>query len=117
MDVAPPFAGMTRSRFDGCDLSRAARHPGLASLPWVQMATETATWAELFEGEEVAYTRTEPPLAAGFAPIPGELDPRVRERLGHDALYAHQADAWEAARRGEHVIVTTGTASPVRVRS
>ena len=46
-----------------------------------------------------------------FAPIPDELDPRVRERLGHDALYAHQADAWEAARRGEHVIVTTGTAS------
>ena len=30
---------------------------------------------------------------------------------GIDALYAHQADAWDAAARGEHVIVTTGTAS------
>ena len=75
------------------------------------MATGTASWAELLEGEEVAYTRTEPPRPARFAPIPDELDPRVRERLGHDALYAHQAEAWEAARRGEHVIVTTGTAS------
>jgi DEAD/DEAH box helicase domain-containing protein len=75
------------------------------------MATGTASWAELLEGEEIAYTRNEPPRPARFAPIPDELDPRVRERLGHDALYAHQADAWEAARRGEHVIVTTGTAS------
>ncbi|MDX6422929.1 MAG: box helicase protein, partial [Gaiellaceae bacterium] len=75
------------------------------------MATGTASWAELLEGEEVAYTRTEPPRPARFAPIPDELDPRVRERLGHDALYSHQAEAWQAARRGEHVIVTTGTAS------
>ena len=28
-----------------------------------------------------------------------------------DALYAHQAEAWEAAARGEHFVVTTGTAS------
>jgi DEAD/DEAH box helicase domain-containing protein len=27
------------------------------------------------------------------------------------ALYRHQAEAWEAARRGENVVVTTGTAS------
>ncbi len=111
MDVAPPFAGMTRIRFDGCDLSRAVRHPGLPSLPWVWMATETASWAELLEGDEVAYTRTERPRAARFAPIPDELDSRVRGRLEHEALFAHQADAWEAAQRGENVIVTTGTAS------
>jgi DEAD/DEAH box helicase domain-containing protein len=35
----------------------------------------------------------------------------VREAIGVEALYAHQADTWEAAGRGEHVIVTTGTAS------
>src|ERR671911_347375 len=111
VDVAPPFAGMTRIRFDGCDLSRAVRHPGLPSLPWGGMATGTASWAELLKGEEVAHTRTEPARAARFAPIPDEVDPRVRERLGHDRLYEHQAEAWTAARRGEHVIVTTGTAS------
>ena len=38
----------------------------------------------------------------------------MREALaaqGVDALYAHQAEAWDAAARGEHLIVTTGTAS------
>ena len=39
---------------------------------------------------------------------------RLRERLearGIDSLYSHQAEAWEAAGRGEHILVTTGTAS------
>ncbi|HLG09805.1 MAG TPA: DEAD/DEAH box helicase [Gaiellaceae bacterium] len=31
--------------------------------------------------------------------------------MGVTSLYRHQAEAWEAARRGENVIVTTGTAS------
>jgi DEAD/DEAH box helicase domain-containing protein len=38
----------------------------------------------------------------------------VREALeqqGITELYVHQAEAWEAARRGENLIVTTGTAS------
>ena len=39
------------------------------------------------------------------------LDPRVREAIGVPALYAHQRAAWDAAARGEHLVVTTGTAS------
>jgi DEAD/DEAH box helicase domain-containing protein len=38
----------------------------------------------------------------------------VREALarqGIEELYTHQAEAWDAAQRGEHVVVTTGTAS------
>ena len=38
----------------------------------------------------------------------------MREALaaqGVDALYAHQAEAWDSAARGEHFVVTTGTAS------
>ena len=35
----------------------------------------------------------------------------MREAIGVAALYAHQREAWDAAARGEHVIVTTGTAS------
>ena len=35
----------------------------------------------------------------------------ARDAIGVSSLYAHQAAAWEAARRGEHVLVTTGTAS------
>ena len=48
------------------------------------------------------------------APLPQELDPRVRDALaaqGIDSLYEHQAETWDAAARGEHLIVTTGTAS------
>ena len=55
-----------------------------------------------------------PAREAILAPLPEGLHPRVREALaaqGVDALYAHQAEAWEAAARGEHFVVTTGTAS------
>ena len=40
-----------------------------------------------------------------------DLDPRVRDAIGVDRLYAHQREAWDAAARGDHVLVTTGTAS------
>src|SRR5437870_8781163 len=49
-----------------------------------------------------------------MAPLPERLHPRVVEALarhGLTELYAHQRDAWDAAARGEHLIVTTGTAS------
>ena len=36
---------------------------------------------------------------------------RALEKLGIDSLYTHQADAVDAVRRGEHVVVVTGTAS------
>jgi DEAD/DEAH box helicase domain-containing protein len=71
-------------------------------------------WEGLLEGEELAYLTTEPARAARLAPLPDGLDPRVASSLlaqGITALYTHQADVWEAAARGEHVIVTTGTAS------
>ena len=38
-------------------------------------------------------------------------DEQQRREFGVQQLYVHQADAWQAARRGEHVVVTTGTAS------
>ena len=70
--------------------------------------------ADLLQGEELAYLGSEPAREARVAPLPEELHPRFREALsaqGIDSLYAHQAEAWEAAARGEHLIVTTGTAS------
>jgi DEAD/DEAH box helicase domain-containing protein len=69
---------------------------------------------DLLRGEEVAYLGTEPARGARTAPLPAELDARVQEALarqGLTSLYAHQAEAWETAARGEHLIVTTGTAS------
>jgi DEAD/DEAH box helicase domain-containing protein len=77
-------------------------------------AVDALAWDELLGAEEVAYTGAEPARAARTAPIPEELHPRVRAALGAqglDSLYEHQAEAWEAAARGEHVVITTGTAS------
>jgi DEAD/DEAH box helicase domain-containing protein len=78
------------------------------------MATTATTWDDIVAGEELAHLTTEPARAARSAPLPDDLDPRVREALGAAGiteLFTHQADAWDAAARGEHLIVTTGTAS------
>jgi DEAD/DEAH box helicase domain-containing protein len=78
------------------------------------MAIETTRWADLLEGEELAHLGTEPEREPRVEPVPDDLHPRVREALagrGVAALYGHQAEAWEAARTGGNVIVTTGTAS------
>ncbi|MGH3133422.1 MAG: DEAD/DEAH box helicase, partial [Gaiellaceae bacterium] len=79
------------------------------------MATDVAaSWADLIDGEEIAYRGVEPSRDAREEPLPDDLDPRVASALvanGVTSLYRHQAEAWEAAHRGENVVVTTGTAS------
>jgi DEAD/DEAH box helicase domain-containing protein len=78
------------------------------------VAVELASWNTLLEGEELAYLGSEPARGARLAALPDDLHPRLREALeaqGVQALYEHQAAAWEAAQRGGHLIVTTGTAS------
>jgi DEAD/DEAH box helicase domain-containing protein len=74
----------------------------------------TAGWTGLLEGEELAHVELVPARDARFAPLPEGLHPRVRDALaaqGIESLYGHQAEAWEAAARGAHFVVTTGTAS------
>jgi DEAD/DEAH box helicase domain-containing protein len=76
--------------------------------------TAVAAWTELLEGEELAHTEVIPAREPRTAPIPDGVHPKVREALaarGIEQLYGHQLDAWEAAARGGHVMVTTGTAS------
>src|SRR4051794_29727509 len=78
------------------------------------MATSVARWDDLLTGEELAHLEVVPARNAILAPLPEGLHPRVREALaaqGIERLYTHQAEAWAAAQRGEHLIVTTGTAS------
>jgi DEAD/DEAH box helicase domain-containing protein len=46
--------------------------------------------------------------------LPADLDPRLAAALrsrGIDALYSHQAAAWQAAQAGQNFVVTTSTAS------
>jgi DEAD/DEAH box helicase domain-containing protein len=78
------------------------------------MAVEATLWDGLLVGEELAYLGGEPARGARSAPFPDELHPKLRAALesrGLHELYVHQAEAWEAAARGEHVAVVTGTAS------
>jgi DEAD/DEAH box helicase domain-containing protein len=72
------------------------------------------TWDELLQGEELAHLTEMPARDADVVAIPHELHPRVRAALqaqGLTGLYRHQAVAFGAARRGEHLVVATGTAS------
>src|SRR2546423_1917695 len=71
-------------------------------------------WTDLLEREELAYLGSEDARPARSEAFPEGVDPAVQSslvRAGVTSLYAHQAEAWRAAARGEHVIVTTGTAS------
>jgi DEAD/DEAH box helicase domain-containing protein len=73
-----------------------------------------SAWHGLLDGEELAHVELVPAREARFAPLPEGLQPRVHDALaaqGIESLYGHQAEAWEAATRGEHFVVTTGTAS------
>src|SRR2546422_6226234 len=78
------------------------------------MAVGTALWDDLLEGEEVAHVTGVPAAEARTAALPDDLHPGVRDALssrGLTELYVHQRAVWDAAARGEHVVVTTGTAS------
>lgn len=62
----------------------------------------------------LAADRELPGAAASFAPFPADLHPGLTgalRRRGIEQLYAHQAEAIAAARRGEHVVIATPTAS------
>jgi DEAD/DEAH box helicase domain-containing protein len=77
-------------------------------------ALTAGPWADLLDGEELAHLTTEPPREARSTPLPADAHPALRAALARQGiveLYEHQAQAFEAARRGEHLIVTTGTAS------
>jgi DEAD/DEAH box helicase domain-containing protein len=78
------------------------------------VTTVATSWADLLGGDEIAYSGVEAAREPVLEPLPDDLEPSVASALvalGVTALYRHQAEAWEAARRGENVVVTTGTAS------
>ncbi|MGV8959698.1 MAG: DEAD/DEAH box helicase, partial [Stenotrophomonas sp.] len=49
-----------------------------------------------------------------YAPIPDDVPATLKAALqarGIEQLYSHQAEAWQATQRGEHVAIVTPTAS------
>jgi DEAD/DEAH box helicase domain-containing protein len=76
---------------------------------WV--AVSASTWDELLESDEVAHVDVVPAAAASKTALPEDLQPGLRDALPFGGLYEHQRAAYDAAARGEHVILATGTAS------
>jgi DEAD/DEAH box helicase domain-containing protein len=61
-----------------------------------------------------AAERSVQPRAGSYAEVPADLEPGLARALserGVSRLYSHQREAIDAARRGEHVVVATPTAS------
>src|SRR5438270_10740283 len=55
-----------------------------------------------------------PAAAANFVALPADLHPELvaaLARRGVERLYSHQAEAYDAVRRGRHLVVVTPTAS------
>src|SRR3546814_8607150 len=65
-------------------------------------------------GDRITGSFTVPGREGAYAPIPDDVPHALRSALhsrGVERLYSHQADAWHAAQRGEHVAIATPTAS------
>jgi DEAD/DEAH box helicase domain-containing protein len=66
-----------------------------------------------FQGE-ITLDHVIPAAAAEFAPLPTNLHPELVTALagrGIEQLYSHQAQAYQAVRKGRHLVVVTPTAS------
>ena len=116
-----PRAGRARSR-SSCEQLRAAdARTGRRDLSRPvrplrsPVAVETAPWAGHPRGRGARPRRRASPRA-GRARRRSRTSSTPRcaaalEARGVHELYEHQAEAWAAAQRGEHVVVVTGTAS------
>ena len=64
--------------------------------------------------ENITAWRTFPAQPGQFAPFPIGLHPALVAGLqarGIEALYTHQASAWQQVQAGQHPVIATGTAS------
>ncbi|GAB3727295.1 DEAD/DEAH box helicase [Luteimonas pelagia] len=110
-------------RVDSTDPDAPATGTALqASVPWPQVparapARDGGTLATRLRRkylDRVTGHFVIPANAGRSAPLPDDLPAPLARALrsrGIESLHSHQAEAWDAARRGEHVVVATPTAS------
>lgn len=108
-------------------MATTADEPG-AGRPIERSSTLTARPAARIRGDGAGLTQalahryadritgrfTLPGRDGRYADLPADLPPALAHALkarGIERLYSHQAEAWAAARRGEHLVVVTPTAS------
>ena len=80
---ATPFAGMTRIRFDGCDLSPAQGTPVAEAYPRRPDHVRRRSPTRCSRARS-SPTAPRSPRARRGRPRPDELDPRVRDAIGVD---------------------------------
>ncbi|MHA6484018.1 DEAD/DEAH box helicase [Paenibacillus sp. strain BS8-2] len=86
---------------------------------WTGRAESLGEWLNNLKADEelmanVTHWRTIPSRPSVSVPLPDDLHATWKEGLrlrGVSELYVHQADAYRAARRGDHVVAVTPTAS------
>lgn len=64
--------------------------------------------------ENIAYWHKAGSIEAMWSDFPDDMSPQLRDALKELRIYrlfAHQNEAWQRSRAGDHVVVTTGTAS------
>jgi DEAD/DEAH box helicase domain-containing protein len=79
-----------------------------------QMLDTPRGWLGVLEGDELTHRSVEPGASGSSVALPDDLSPAVADALraaGVDSLYTHQAEVWDRSCAGQHVVVTTGTAS------
>jgi DEAD/DEAH box helicase domain-containing protein len=80
-----------------------------------QLARLLAHWrTQPAVADNIAARRLRPAQPPELRPLPPDLPPALTDALaaaGITALYSHQAAAWDAIRGGDHVALTSGTAS------
>jgi DEAD/DEAH box helicase domain-containing protein len=97
--VTPPWLNAT-----GTTLSRAP----------TEAADRLVAALQREHGARIASLRELPASPGVFAELPAELDERLAAALrarGVERFYAHQREAWDAIREGNHTVVVTPTAS------
>jgi DEAD/DEAH box helicase domain-containing protein len=102
----PSLPGPSTSLVERKDKALHGALEHLAPGPWLERADTP-------EGVITAVRRLAP-VEARYAPMPDGLDPRLRSALearGLRQLYSHQAEAYARVAAGEHLVVTTPTAS------
>ncbi len=89
----------------------------MVAVPWQRetgLDAVVARWLKSGVVRDIVADETYEPRAAKTAPFPQGLPEGVRAALGARGitnLYAHQAQAFERARQGKHLVVATPTAS------
>lgn len=123
MKGLPPeriFCTMISTAAVGTGLPHGFRKKGVRSMnPLTGKASTVEETIQLLRqtpgiSRNITHWRTIPPREAVYAPFPGMIHPKLREALqerGISGLYRHQADAFQAALEGHHVVAVTPTAS------